>query len=227
MNIKSNLQLLSEAASSDVQLRTDLNSAFQTVKEAFHAIPECEEDCVTEAENVLVNRMSNGEYYVEMTCLAPFMLDSGIKDIGEALDMVAQANGLQPREVGLCIESESRVDQVLEAAEKTSKEKKDPKILKKAVDKVNKNNAVAAKLLSKGYKVVKKKAGSKVCPNCGKACGKCECSFKESVNPVNDKDPSLTTEAKKVKSKVCPGCGKDPCVCKKSKKECDIGKPLA
>lgn len=177
MNIKSNIQLLSEAAKADTNLYMETNLTYDQVREAYSMIPEAEEPMVTEAADVIINKTLNGDFYVEMTNLASFMMDSGITDISEALDIVAAANNLYPRQVGLCVESQSRVDSVLEAAKKKAKAKRDPSIMKAAADKINKNNAVIAKLMGKGYKVIKKSVSSKVCPKCGKVKGKCKCEL--------------------------------------------------
>lgn len=201
MNIKSNIQLLSEAAAADLKLNTEAIVGYDAVREAYSAIPEAPEPVVTEASDVLITKTANDEYYVEMLNLAPFMMDTGITDISEALDLVAAANGLQPRQVGLCIESQARVDAVLEAARKKSKETKDPKPLKKAVEKIDKNNAVAAKLMKKGYKVVKKGA-AKVCPHCGKLSGKCKCEFAPVEEACGGKNkPKVKTEEAKDSNK--------------------------
>ena len=132
---------------------------------------------VTEAKDVVITQTLENEFFVEMTNLAPFMLDSGITNIAEALDMVAAANGLEPRAVGLCIESQANVDTMLEAAKKKAKETKSDKPLKAAMSKIDKNNKAAASLMRKGYKVVRKSNSSKVCPKCGKANCKCECNL--------------------------------------------------
>ena len=179
MNIKSNIQLLSEVASIDNNLNTDVNYTLDTVKEAYSIIPELPEAVVTEAADVVVTQLSNGDYYCEMVNLAPFMIDSGITNIAEALDLVAAAYNLPSKSVGLVIESQDRIDSMLEAAKKSSKEKKNPKIAKNAAEKVNKNNVVASKLMKQGYKVAKKNASSKVCPKCGKVSTKCRCVIKE------------------------------------------------
>lgn len=177
MNIKSNLQLLAEAAATDMKIHSKNTYALDSVREAYSKIPESPEMIVTEAENVLITETFENEYYVDMANLAPFMMDSGITNIGEALDMVAAANGLEPKALGLCIESQANVDAMLEAAKKKSEETKSDKPLKAAMAKVDKNNKAAATLMKKGYKVVKKSNSSKVCPKCGKANCKCECDL--------------------------------------------------
>jgi len=187
MNIKTNIQLLSEAAAIDNELKTDANYTLDTVKEAYKVIPEVPEAIVTEAADVVVTQLSNGDYYCEMVNLAPFMIDAGINNIAEALDLVASAYNLPEKSVGLVIESQERIDSMLEAARKSSQEKKNPKIMKKAADKVNKNNAVAAKLMKQGYKVAKKNASSKVCPKCGKVSTKCKCVIKETADMDSSK----------------------------------------
>ena len=177
MNIKSNLQLLAEAAATDMKIHTKNTYALDSVCEAYSKIPESPEMVVTEAADVVITETVDNEFFVEMTNLAPFMIDAGITNIAEALDMVAAANGLEPKALGLCIESQASVDAMLEAAKKKAKETKNDKPLKAAIAKVDKNNKAAASLMKKGYKVVKKSNASKVCPKCGKANCKCECNL--------------------------------------------------
>lgn len=177
MNLKSNLQLLAEAAALDTKMNTKNTLALESVREAYSKIPESPEMVVTEAKDVVITETFENEYFVEMTNLAPFMMDSGINNIAEALDIVAVANGLEPKALGLCIESQASVDAMLEAAKKKSKETKSDKPLKVAMGKIDKSNKVAATLMKKGYKVVKKSNASKVCPKCGKANCKCECNL--------------------------------------------------
>ena len=197
MDLKSNLQLLAEAAAGDIQVRTEANQTFEMIREAYSRIPEAPEIVVTEASDVVITETFENEYYVEMVNLAPFMLDSGIRDIAEALDMVAAANGIAPKQLGLCIESQTTIDAYLEAARKKTKQTGDPKHLKKAAAKVDKNNKIAANLMKKGYKVVRKKSVSKVCPKCGKAVGKCKC---EGV--ILGESPESIQEARAVKAKA-------------------------
>ena len=175
MDIKSNLQLLSEAAAIDTKINTKAAMRYDVVREAYKAIPEATEAMVTEASDVIVTATSDGNYYVEMVNLAPFMLDSGIKSVATALDKVAESYGLPDRSVGLVVESQSFVDYTLESARAKAESTGNTKILENALSKVNKNNAIIAKLMSEGYEVVKKTDNAKVCPDCGKAKCKCDC----------------------------------------------------
>lgn len=231
MNLKSSMQLIAEAATADMNIRTEATRTFDMIREAYNRIPEAPEAVVTEAADVLITETFEHEYFVEMVNLAPFMLDSGIRDIAEALDMVAVANGIEPKALGLCIESQATIDAYLEAAKKKTKETGDPKHLKKAADKVDKNNKVANNLMKKGYKVVRKKAESKVCPKCGKVVSKCKCKEQglvESAQTIQEaratkKVPAKTSKAplkasgkgkgkatpatQGKRGKVCPECG--------------------
>lgn len=174
MDIKSNLQLLSEAAALDMKINTSNDANLDTVREAYNAIPTIKEPAVTEATDVIVNDTASG-YYVEMVNLAPFMMDSGIKSVSRALDMVAEANNLPAKSVGLVVESQTSVDTTLRAAKSRSDRTGNNKFVENAISKVNKNNVLIHKLLSEGYKVAKKSDDSKVCPKCGKVLSKCTC----------------------------------------------------
>lgn len=175
MDIKSNLQLLAEAAAADTSLDIAKSAKLDTVKETYSVIDESDEMMVTEAADVIVTKTRKGEYYTEMVNIAPFMTDAGITSIAKALDMVAEANGLPEKSVGLVVESQSSVNATLDAAQAKSARTNNKKILENAINKVNKNNAIISKLLSEGFKVKKKSEDSKVCPKCGKAKCKCEC----------------------------------------------------
>lgn len=175
MDIKSNLQILSEAAAVDLKNSTAGVLKADAVKEAYAQIEECIEPTVTEAADVVVTQTGDNRFYTEMTALAPFMMDAGIKSIGKALDMVAEANGLEPKEVGLIVDSQAYVESTIDNATAKAKATGNYKILENAVAKVHKNNQIVTKLLSEGYKVAKKNSESKVCPKCGKATCKCEC----------------------------------------------------
>jgi len=224
MDIKSNLQLLSEAAEFDLRETDDSIITIDTVREAYDLIPEADEPIVTESTDVIITNTRDGEYYVEMVNLAPFMFDSGITNIAEALDIVAEANNLPKKSVGLIIESQDAVDAYLEAAKKKSEKTKDPKHAKKAAEKINKSNAAAAKLLKNGYKVKKKSVNSKVCPSCGKVAEKCMCELavieaakarqeaRKKPKPVKKATGPSAKGAVPSKGK-CKICGKDPCKC--------------
>ena len=190
MDIKSNLQLLSEAAAFETKANKATELKYERVREAYAAIPEVIEPAVTEAADVIVNAIGN-DYYVEMVNLAPFMMDSGIKNIGEALDLVASANELPAKSVGIVVESQAYVDSMLKKAYSNAKARGNNKIFENALSKLNSNNVVIARLMHEGYKVVKKSPASKVCSKCGKV--KCGC-----------------TEAA---GDVCPKCGKKSCEC--------------
>lgn len=186
MNVKSNLTLLAEAASADVKVDTRNASNRASIVEAYSAIPNAPADVCTEASDVVVT-CSDGNYYVEMTNLAPFMMDSGLKSINKALDLVAEANGLEPKSIALVIDSHRAVGLTLEAAESKSHKTNNPRILENTLTKVAKNNDLVRKLMTEGYKVVTKNKDAKVCPDCGKAKCKCECGDNKATIAECDK----------------------------------------
>ena len=198
MDLKSNLQLMSEAAISDIQAATSMNLELDTVREAFELIPEAPEPVVTEAADVLVTQMSTGEYYVEFANLAPFMNDAGITNIAEALDLVAEVYGLPKKSIGLIVESAEKVDTILETAKSKAKKTGNQKVAKNAVVKVDKTNKVAKSLMENGYKVARKSKDSAVCSKCGKVISKCTCKddagkkvkkIREATEPAGGNDP--------------------------------------
>ena len=108
-----------------------------------------------------------GEYFTEMNFLHPYMKSAKIKSIAEALNNVAEANGLPVGAVGLLIESGSNVSECINKAIESANPKKEKNVL----DKIGKSIDISDKLKSKGINVKKKKKGK--CPKCGKL--KCEC----------------------------------------------------
>ena len=196
MDIKSNMQLVAEAAAMDIKINTANSNKKDTVLEAYTAIPTIKEPAVTEAADVIINQTSDG-YYVEMVNLAPFMFDSGIKSIGTALDIVAEANNLNEKEVGLVVESQVNVNNNIANAEARAKKTGNYKVLENAVNKVNKNNLIIKRLLDEGYKVVKKSDDSKVCPKCGKVAGKCKCECGDNCGPDGGKSVIAESDDKK------------------------------
>lgn len=174
MNIKTNMALLAEAAAIDANLNIVNEANVDAVRESYNSIPECVGITVTEAADVVVTPVA-GDYFVEMTNLAPFLLDSGIRSVSKALDMVAEANGLEPKSVGLIIDSQDTVSRMLYESTAKARKTGNDKIRENAISKVSKNIAIAKRLMSEGYKVAKKRSDAKVCDKCGKAKGKCEC----------------------------------------------------
>ena len=174
MDIKTNMALLAEAAAIDANLNIVNEANVDAVRESYNSIPECVGITVTEAADVVVTPVA-GDYFVEMTNLAPFLLDSGIRSVSKALDMVAEANGLAPKSVGLIIDSQDTVSRMLYESTAKARKTGNDKIRENAISKVSKNIAIAKRLMSEGYKVAKKRSDAKVCDKCGKAKGKCEC----------------------------------------------------
>ena len=199
MDISTNLQLLSEAAQTDMKINTANRAKYDTVYEAYKNIPTMDELSVTEASDVIVTETRNHSYYVEMVNLAPFMLDSGIKSISKALDMVAEANGLEPGMVGLVVESQSAVDAKLESAKNRARSTGNYNIVENVVNKINKNNLIINRLIREGYDVVKKSDSSKVCPKCGKATDKCVCKENDECGDGNCAPDSKAAIAEKCK----------------------------
>ena len=174
MDIKTNMALLAEAAAIDANLNIVNEANVDAVRESYNSIPECVGITVTEAADVVITPVA-GDYFVEMTNLAPFLLDSGIRSVSKALDMVAEANGLEPKSVGLIIDSQDTVSRMLYESTARARKTGNDKIRENAISKVSKNIAIAKRLMSEGYKVAKKRSDAKVCDKCGKAKGKCEC----------------------------------------------------
>ena len=153
--IKDSFSILAECAAFDLP-DTKRIVRESHVRSAYDSIEEASEECYASPEIIPVIQIEN-EYFTEANFLAPFMRDSGIKSISEALDAVAEANNLGPKTVGLLIESECAVSNMIEKA----CEKENSKIKDAVLDKVDKATNLAKTLKNKGYPVKRKKNSKK------------------------------------------------------------------
>ena len=157
--IKDSFSILAECAAIDlpdtrrVVRESEVRSDYENIEEA---------ECIYEATAVMVPVVQIGEeYYTEAQFMAPFMRDAEIKSIAEALDAIAEANGLQKKSVGLLIESKCCVTEMIEkACQKESAKGKENKLKDAVMDKIDKASNLAKNLKSKGYPV-KRKADKK------------------------------------------------------------------
>ena len=152
--IKDSFSILAECAAIDLP-DTQRVVKESEIREGYNNIEEAAGNYSITAEMVPVVQIEN-EYYTEAQLLAPFMRDSGIKNIAEALDAVAEANKLEPKSVGLLIESGNTVSNMIEKACK----KESSKIKDAVMDKVGKATDLAKDLKEKGFNV-KRKANKK------------------------------------------------------------------
>ena len=148
--IKDTFSILAECAA------IDLPDTKRVVKESevrndYNNIEEAASGYTITAEMVPVVQIEN-EYYTEAQLLAPFMRDSGIKNIAEALDAVAEANKLESKSIGLLIESECAVSEMIEKA----CQKESTKIKDAVMNKIGKATDLANSLKAKGYSVKRK-----------------------------------------------------------------------
>jgi len=149
--IKDSFSVLAECAAIDLP-GTDGIVRESEVRSDYSSIEEVSEEYIATAEMVPVVKI-NEEYFTEATFLAPFMRDNGVKSIAEALDAVASANNLPAKSVGLLIESECGVSEMIGKA----CEKENAKVKDKVLDKVSKATRLAKSLKDKGYPCKKKK----------------------------------------------------------------------
>jgi len=148
--IKDTYSILAECANVDLP-NTERAVMESEVEAAYSKIEEASQDYAVGAEMVPVISI-DGKYYTEANFLAPFMRDAKISSMLEALDYVAEANGLQKCDVGLLIESDNFVKKMID------KEKGNATRLKATINKVDKSNNLAKHLKDKGYPVLKKKS---------------------------------------------------------------------
>jgi len=169
------LDVLIEAASNDIMTNTSSYVRESQVLSRYEDLEEVSEDLNINEHMVPVIAI-DGEFFTEMQYLAPFMECSGVRSVAEALDIVSKANNLPPRSIGLLVESQECVTQMIEKALG-----KGPKSKEKAVEKVAKAESLIDGLKKKGVKVKKKKSSGdikkkkgKLCPKCGKNPCKCK-----------------------------------------------------
>ena len=161
MFIRDTYSLLAEAAAMDLETNTSSALTESQIDSIMESIEEVSEDIVYTAEMVSVIKVGD-DYLTEMNALYPYMTSNGITSVAEALNNVAKVNGLQEKAVGLLIESDKQVkDMINKAAEKGSKAKE------KALDKVKKATKLPEKLKKQGFPVKKKK-----CKNNNEGCVK-------------------------------------------------------
>lgn len=149
--IKDSFSILAECAAFDLP-DTKRVVRESEVRSAYDSIEEISEEYFAVAEAVPVVEIQN-EYFTEANFLAPFMRDSGIKSISEALDTIAEANNLEPKSVGLLIESKCEVSDMIEKA----CQKENSKMKDAVMDRVDKAANLAKSLKEKGHPVKCKK----------------------------------------------------------------------
>ena len=151
MFIRDTYGLLAEAAAMDLEANTSAALTESQINNVMESIEEVSEDIVYTAEMVSVIKVGD-DYLTEMNALYPYMTSNGITSVAEALNNVAQVNGLQEKAVGLLIESDDQVKSMInKAAKKGSKAKE------RALDKVKKATKLPEKLKKEGFPVKKKK----------------------------------------------------------------------
>lgn len=148
--IKDTFSILAECAAIDLpDTRRVVRES--EVRSEYTDIEEAEGFYAATAEMVPVVKIGES-YYTEAQFMAPFMRDAGIRSMAEALDIIAEANKLPEKSVGLLIESEYAVTGMIEkACQKESGKAKDV-----IMDKIGKASDLAKDLKSKGYPVKRK-----------------------------------------------------------------------
>lgn len=148
--IKDSFSILAECAAIDfpdtrrVVRESEVRSDYENIEEA-------ETNYLVTAEMVPVVQIEN-EFFTEAQFLAPFMRDAGIRSMVEALDLIAEANNLPAKSVGLLVESNCAVTEMIEkACQKESAKAKDG-----VMNKIGKSIDFVKNLKSKGYPVKRK-----------------------------------------------------------------------
>ena len=152
---KDAMSLLAECAVQDLSVNTEGAIKESTIRSTYSNIPEVSEESVFEAQMVPVQKIGE-DYMVEAYSIYPFMNSYGIKAMSEALDYVAEANNLPPKSVGLLIESQECVTDMIDCAITAAKESGNQKQKTGALAKVGKVEKLADALQKAGYKVKKK-----------------------------------------------------------------------
>lgn len=177
MFLKDPYSMLAEAADMDLSISTSTaltESQINTVMESFD---EVDEDVVYTAEMVSVIKVGD-DYLTEMNSIYPYMQSNGITSVAEALNDVARINGLQEKSVGLLIDSDDKIESMMEAAKK-----KGGKAKEGALDKIKKATKIPAKLKKEGFPVKKKKSCKK--EGCAKEGSEPVDEFKSDIKRQN------------------------------------------
>ena len=148
--IKDTFSILAECAAIDLPDTRRIVRESE-VRSDYENIEEATVDYAATAEIIPVIQIEN-QYFTEAQFMAPFMRDAGIRSMVEALDIIAEANGLPAKSVGLLIESECSISGMIEkACQKESSKVKDA-----VMNKIGKATDLAKDLKSKGYPVKRK-----------------------------------------------------------------------
>ena len=158
--IKDTMSILAECAAMD--LGTSKTSVIKEseVRSSYSSIEEASEEFTIGGEMVPVFRVGE-DLLTEANLLAPYMRSNNIKSIAEALDNVAEANGLAKHSVGLMIESQECVTDMIEKACEKAKSTGNNKVKDAVLSKVDKATDLVDKLKKSGYPVKKKKSNKK------------------------------------------------------------------
>ena len=191
--IKDSFSILAECAAIDLP-DTKRVVRESEVRVGYESIAEASSDYRFTAEMVPVVEL-NGKYYTEAQCLAPFMRDAGIKSMMEALDAVAESNQLEPKAIGLLIESSCKVNEMIErACQKESGKAKDA-----VIEKIDKAAGLANTLKENGYPVMRK---MNEMTEEEKAKRRAE---KEKMDKIKEKEHQLRNADKEANDKVKSG----------------------
>jgi hypothetical protein len=153
--IKDTFSILAECAAIDL---ADTRSAVREseIRAAYESLDEVPDNYIVCAEMVPVMQIGS-EYYTEASFLAPYMRDNGIRGMMEALDNIAYANNLPAKSVGLLVESNCGISEMIEkACQKETCGSKEA-----ALQKIGKATGLVKSLKDKGYPCKKKKSRKK------------------------------------------------------------------
>jgi hypothetical protein len=167
MFFKDSLSLLAECAAIDLSANTEMAVNESQIISAYSSIEEASEEVVYAPEMVPVVRVGN-DLLTEMQYLAPYIQNNDISSVAEALDNIAEANNLPPKSIGLLVESQECVTDMIDQAIAKS-----DNAGKKMLGKVKKGEGLIEKLKKKGFTVKKKKRKKSVKEGCGDSKNEC------------------------------------------------------
>lgn len=194
MFTNSQFNILAEAASMDLAADTRTTLSEADIKATMESFEEISEDIKVTAEMVKVIAVNN-EFFTEANDIVPFMKSNNIKSMAEALNIVAEANGLNEREVGLLIESDDYINAMLEKADAKVEKTGDKKAKTAVLNKIKKATELPKKLKDQGFPVKKKKC---------KACKESTIGEDETVKPKDLDFGCDITKEKETSTKDCP-----------------------
>lgn len=146
--------IIAEAGNLDLSTTENIltESAINDFVAEVHDIPTIEEGCLQYSEEVVPVFEYAGGAVVELDNLVKFMESNSIEEVTDALNRLGEYYSIDPESIGIVIESDEELGEVLEETKKI----KDPMIKGKKTDVINSAREALEKLKNSSVKLFKK-----------------------------------------------------------------------